>query len=1036
MTAKGSSVSLTFRLIGVVILSVIVSICLVTISTTDTLKKDVANLLENQQQVTATYIAAEIDTKVAQRIRVLELTARSAAEHFSSSDQLVNFLSSRITMPEFFPGGLVALDKQGMSIATYPVIGGGPKSLRDRDYFQLAIASGKTIIGKPRIGQISRNPLVSFASPVRGASGEILGVLAGFIPLSDKGLFGHIEQGIREKGGTIIVGDPRNDLIVSSNNPNYILQPLSELGSALQQFTNQTGTAAIAGSNMLVAARPIPKADWVVQIMLPTEEAFLPVTQMQNNAYMIAAVLTFFLILGVWFFVKRALKPLGDVMASIHQMVANKAVLRPLSVSSYKEIQDLATSFNLLAEQRMKSDEELRQSEQRLRRAELASGSGNWELHLDTQTIFASAGAINIYGLNAEQYHFSDIKKAALPEYRALLDAAMQDLIEQGKPYDVEFRIHVTNTGELRDIHSVAFYEKEKRIVFVVIQDVTERRRILKALEQGELRRRLFLEQTRDGVALLRQDGSLVEWNPAFAAMLGYSEEEMGRLNVKDWDIKLSKQEIDEITRHLGLNHMSLETVHQRKDGSQYEVEISISGVELNDQNYLFCLHRDITSRKLAERNLRSSEARFRALIDSSPIPYAVNDETFHVTYLNAAFINTFGYTLEDIPVLDAWWAKAYPDPEYRRHITEVWSQHMTAAEQENRPFEPVEADICCKNGEQKTVLVSAEPLNDTLYGLHVISFVDITSRKKAEESRRLAAAVFSCAREGIVVTDANGVILDVNPMFSEVTGYSHDECVGQSLRILKSGRHDLLFYEDMWRSLKNKYQWHGEIWNRRKNGEIYPEMLTISAVRGTDGKIRQYVGLFSDITELKKYELQLEKLAHYDPLTGLPNRALLSDRLQLAMAQSIRRKLHIAICYLDLDGFKQVNDQYGHHTGDQLLIALTQRMSQMLREADTLARIGGDEFVAILPDLSDFNASLVIAERLINEVSRPVQLGDLVIQVSVSIGITFYPQDAVISADQLLRQADHAMYEAKSAGKNCYCVFEDLTPLVASAPV
>ena len=208
MTAKGSSVSLTFRLIGVVILSVIVSICLVTISTTDTLKKDVANLLENQQQVTATYIAAEIDTKVAQRIRVLELTARSAAEHFSSSDQLVNFLSSRITMPEFFPGGLVALDKQGMSIATYPVIGSGPKSLRDRDYFQLAIASGKTIIGKPRIGQLSRNPLVSFASPVRGASGEILGVLAGFIPLSDKGLFGHIEQGIREK---VTVHQPRLD---------------------------------------------------------------------------------------------------------------------------------------------------------------------------------------------------------------------------------------------------------------------------------------------------------------------------------------------------------------------------------------------------------------------------------------------------------------------------------------------------------------------------------------------------------------------------------------------------------------------------------------------------------------------------------------------------------------------------------------------------------------------------------------------------------------------------------------------------------
>ena len=1028
MTATGISVSLKFRFIGVIMLTVVISALLVTHFTTNALEKDVTELLENQQFSAASYIASEIETKVAQRINVLELTAKSAAEYFSSSAQLTAFLGARIALPAFFPGGLVVLDQQGMPITESPFIGIGGVSLRDRDYFQTVMATGKTAIGKPRVSQFTHNPIISFASPVRGYSGEILGVIVGYVPLSDQGLFGHIEQGIGGKSSTIIVADPRNNLIVSSNNPAYILQSLSILGSASHAITDYVGsttTVTPEGTAMLVSTQRIPQANWVVQVMLPAADVFLPI---QHNAYVIVFVLTLFFLLGVWLFVKRAMQPLEDVTSSIQEMTLNKATFHQLPVSAYKEIQELAISFNVLIEQRMKSDEELRQSEARLSRAELASSSGNWELHLDTQTIFTSAGAINIYGLNAKQYHFSDIKMAALPEYRALLDAAMNDLIQQDKPYDVEFRIHAMDSGELRDVHSVAFYEKENRIVFGVIQDVTERRRIRKALEQEELRRRIFLEQTRDGVALLRQDGSLVEWNPAFVEMLGYSEEEMGRLNVKDWDIKLHTQEIDEITSQLGLNHMTLETRHQRKDGSQYDVEVSISGVEIAEQMYLFCLHRDITSRKLTETNLRRSEARFRALIEASPIPYAVNDAAFNVTYLNAAFINTFGYTLKDIPVLDDWWPKAYPDPEYRKYIAETWLQHLTEAEREHKTFEPVEAEICCKNGERKTVLVAAEPLNETLYGLHVVSFVDITSRKKEEESQRLAAAVFAYAKEGILITDTEGVILDVNQTFTEVTGYRRDEVIGKPPRILKSGRHDQAFYENMWRSLKEQFHWHGEIWNRRKNGEIYPEMLTISAVHGVDGKTQQYVGLFSDISEIKDYEQQLKRLAHYDPLTGLPNRVLLSDRLQQAMAQTTRRGQHIAVFYLDLDGFKQVNDQYGHQAGDQLLVALTQRMSQTLREADTLARIGGDEFVAIVLDLPTLSAAFVTADRLIRDVARPVQLGDWSVQVSVSVGITFYPQDKATSADQLLRQADHAMYEAKYAGKNRYCVFEDIT--------
>lgn len=1030
MTAKGFSVSLKIRLISVVILTIIASAFLVTHFTTATVGKDVVVLLKNQQSLAASYIASEINTKVEQRVHVLELTAKSAADHLSSSEQISAFLAARIALPALFPGGVVVLDNKGLCIADSSHMRRGQMSLQDRDYFQAAMMSGKTVIGKPRVSLFTYTPVVAFATPIRGHSDEILGVMVGYVPLSDPGLFGSIEQDHQKNRGTIVIADPRNNLVVSSNNPAYILQPLSVLGSAGEEISGHIDpvtTVTQKDSAMLVSTQPISRANWVVQIMLPAAEAYLPIKNMQSNAYVTALLLTLIFLFVVWVLVKRALRPLVEVTASIHAMAQNKATFHYLPSSSYREIQDLVRSFNSLIEQRTKSDEELKQSEERLSRAELASGSGNWELHLDTKTIIASSGAIQIYGLNAKQYNFAEIKKAALPECRPLLDAAMSDLLEHDKPYDIEFRIRTLDTGEARDIHSVAFYEKANRTVFGIIQDVTERKRVRKALEQEELRRRIFLEQTQDGVALVRQDGSLVEWNPAFAAMLGYSEEEMGRLNVKDWDIQLSTQEIDDITNQLGLSHMTLETRHQRKDGSTYDVEVSISGVEIAEQTYLFCLHRDITSRKLIETDLRSSEARFRTLIESSPIPYAVNDDAFNVIYLNTAFTDTFGYTLTDIPVLDEWWSKAYPDPAYRRDIAETWEQHLIDAEQENIPFEPVEAEICCKNGERKTVLVAAAPLNENRYGQHIVSFVDITSRKQAEESQRLAAAVFAYAKEGIVITDTEGVVLDINQTFTDVTGYRREEVIGQHPGILKSGLHDQSFYENMWQSLKQQFHWHGEIWNRRKNGEIYPEMLTISAVRGVDGKAQQYVGLFSDIAELKKYERQLEKLAHYDPLTGLPNRVLLSDRLQQAMAQTIRRKLHIAVCYLDLDGFKQVNDQYGHQVGDQLLVALSHRMSQTLREADTLARLGGDEFAAILLDLSDFSDSFVIADRLIKEVSQPVLLGDLGIQVSVSIGITFYPQDAATSADQLMRQADHAMYAAKSAGKNRYCVFDDI---------
>jgi diguanylate cyclase (GGDEF)-like protein/PAS domain S-box-containing protein len=329
------------------------------------------------------------------------------------------------------------------------------------------------------------------------------------------------------------------------------------------------------------------------------------------------------------------------------------------------------------------------------------------------------------------------------------------------------------------------------------------------------------------------------------------------------------------------------------------------------------------------------------------------------------------------------------------------------------------------KSGEEFPVelSISAIRLQNSWHALGIIR--DITTRKKAEEKLHLAANVFTYAREGITITTADGTIIDVNDAFTRITGYSRNEVLGKNPRILSSGRQDKAFYVAMWRDLLEQGYWYGEIWNRRKDGEVYAEMLTISAIRDAAGHTSQYVALFSDITPIKEHQNQLEHIAHYDALTTLPNRVLLADRLHQAMVQVQRHQQRLAVAYLDLDGFKAINDHHGHDVGDQLLMTVASRMKQALREGDTLARLGGDEFVAVLLDLPDIEASVPLLSRLLTAAALPVHSGDLVLQVSASLGVTFYPQTDELDADQLLRQADQAMYQAKLAGKNRYHVFD-----------
>ncbi|MEI7612071.1 MAG: diguanylate cyclase [Betaproteobacteria bacterium] len=293
-----------------------------------------------------------------------------------------------------------------------------------------------------------------------------------------------------------------------------------------------------------------------------------------------------------------------------------------------------------------------------------------------------------------------------------------------------------------------------------------------------------------------------------------------------------------------------------------------------------------------------------------------------------------------------------------------------------------------------------------------------------ADSRVQLAASVFNHAHEGIVITDLNGKIIDVNDAFTQITGYTREDSIGQTPRILKSGRQSPEFYESLWQSLNEKGDWRGEIWNQRKNGTIYPELLRISTVFDAQQRPQNYVALLTDITVIKEHQKLLEKAAHYDSLTKLPNRLLLSDRLNQAITQSQRRKQLVVVGYLDLDGFKAVNDDFGHDFGDDLLVAITQRMSATLREGDTLARVGGDEFVFVLVDLEHEEICEFVMERLLKAANEPLIVRDKTMNISASIGVTIYPHKTADS-DLLLRHADQAMYRAKKSGKNRYVMFD-----------
>jgi len=432
-----------------------------------------------------------------------------------------------------------------------------------------------------------------------------------------------------------------------------------------------------------------------------------------------------------------------------------------------------------------------------------------------------------------------------------------------------------------------------------------------------------------------------------------------------------------------------------------------------------------IGAQRLAQTNLRDSEARFRTVFEMS-LHGIVLHRGGKFLYVNPAAIAMFGARSEqellDTPILSV----IHPD------FHKIVMDRMKASTEHGTAATRLEEKYVKLDGTVFDVEVQGQPIVLSGQLAFLATLRDITERKQSEAKLRIAASVFSHAREGISITDAGGSIIDVNESFTRITGYDREEVLGQNSNILKSGRQDSKFYAAMWSDLIAKGYWTGEIWNRRKDGTLYPEQLAIQALRDAQDAHQGYVALFTDISERKALEAQMHQMAYFDALTGLPNRRMLGDRLGQAMAASKRSGLYGALMFLDLDNFKPLNDAYGHEVGDLLLIEVARRLTECLREMDTVARFGGDEFVVMLSELDADKAQSIeqaagVAEKIRASLAEPYFLNvthpgmeprTVEHCCSTSMGVVLFVNHESSPTD-IMKWADAAMYQAKDAGRN-----------------
>lgn len=565
------------------------------------------------------------------------------------------------------------------------------------------------------------------------------------------------------------------------------------------------------------------------------------------------------------------------------------------------------------------------------------------------------------------------------------------------------------------------------RYCVTTIKNITLRRKLETDLHESEVIHREIIDTTREGYILLNREFRIQDYNRALMELLEVDGAWLGGRSImdlaeKDMVIALS-QKLRNLEKVL---HESFDTVFLKRNGDPIYLRVSASILpDSSRDNVIFLFLTDLTPHrqtldaiKEQERRIRELNERNEMILQSAGEGIFGIDGTGTIAFANQAALEMLQLTPEEF--------LHHNDHELIHH-TKIDGSPFPASEcpihnvLRTGQVRVVPDDLFWrKDGTSFPVEYTASPIDELgrTTGV-VVVFRDISGRKESEREQQLTRALFETTAEAMMITDGEMRILSINPAFTRVTGFQEREVIGKDPRILKSGRHSPDFYQDMWEELLFNGHWKGEIWNRRKNGELYVQRLTISAIRDRDNRISNFVSVFSDITEEKKEEAETEYRATHDALTGLPNRTLLMDRLHGAITLAHRKAESVAIFFLDLDGFKPVNDNHGHVTGDLLLQEVANRLQHHIRESDTIARHGGDEFVVIAEIEKDNIRESVqrIGKRIEAVFEEEFQINKLIFHVGCSIGVSVYP-DHGKEVNVLLDLADRAMYEVKRGAR------------------
>lgn len=542
-----------------------------------------------------------------------------------------------------------------------------------------------------------------------------------------------------------------------------------------------------------------------------------------------------------------------------------------------------------------------------------------------------------------------------------------------------------------------------------------ERKHAEDALRDSEERFRELFHSVNDAIFLTPIDenglpGRFIEVNDVACRRLGYSRDELLRMSPTDVDDPDSAAAIAPLMADL-LKHgqATFEANHRTKCGQIIPVEVSSHVFTLEGQRMVLSVARDITERKLAENKLRESEQQKNAILDGlKDVVVEYVDPELRIIWTNAGISEALG-----VDQNDAVGEHCYELVQGRKSPCPRCSAVKAVRTGKFEQGQTVTPD-------GREWITRSNPIRDAhgrIEGIVHVA-VNVTDMRRAERALRIHTTAMNAATDQIVITDHRGRVEFVNPAFTRETGYAPADVEGRTLRVLSSGKHDREFYADLWKTVLAGNTWHGEVTNRRKDGTTYVDDMTITPIKGAAGKVEHFIAIKRNVTEKTLYQEKLDHLAHHDPLTGLPNRLLFSDRLSMKLSESRQNGQSMAIMFIDLDRFKLINDTLGHNVGDGLLKDVASRLRKTLRDVDTIARMGGDEFTLILPNIRTTEHPMRVASRVLQAFSAPFQVEGHELFISPSIGVSIYPEDGQ-DVETLVKNADTAMYRAKEQGRN-----------------